>query len=71
MFYRGMKTKYCDNEHCKSEAVKTAPVSVRRVGDSNRKFCVACYEAFVIGVQHGRLSENSKAYSKRQFALAD
>jgi hypothetical protein len=59
-----MKTKYCNNQFCESEATKTVSVSVRRAGDSKRHFCEACYEAYVIGVQHGRICENSKAYSK-------
>lgn len=71
MFYKVMKAKYCDNEYCESEAVKTVLVSVRRAGDSKRRFCAACYEAYVIGVQHGRLSENPRAYSTRQSVLAD
>jgi hypothetical protein len=59
-----MKTEYCDNQKCESEATKTVSVSVRRAADSKRHFCEACYEACVIGVQHGRISENPKAYSK-------
>jgi hypothetical protein len=58
------ETEYCDNYLCESEATKTVPVSIRRAGDSERKFCEACYEAYVIGVQHGRISENSRTYSK-------
>jgi hypothetical protein len=57
-----MKTEYCDNQFCESEAIKTVPVSVQRSGDSKRSFCGACYEAYVIGVQHGRISENPGAY---------
>ena len=57
-----MKTEFCDNQFCDSVAAKTVPVSVRRSKDSKRKFCEACYEAYVIGVQHGRLSENPNAY---------
>jgi hypothetical protein len=59
-----MKTKYCDNQFCESEAVETVPVSVKTAGDSDRNFCAACYEAYVIGVQHGRISENPNAYQK-------
>jgi hypothetical protein len=64
-----MKTEYCENQFCESEAIKTVQVSVRWAGDSKRKLCGACYEAYVIGVQHGRLSENPDAYplSKRRF----
>lgn len=59
-----MKTEFCDNQFCENEAIKTVPVSVRHAGDSKRNFCGACYEAYVIGVQHGRYSENPKAYSR-------
>jgi hypothetical protein len=59
-----MKTAYCDNQFCESEATKTVPVFVHRAVDSKRHFCEACYEAYVIGVQHGRISENPKTYSK-------
>ena len=58
------ETKYCDNYCCEAEAIKTVPVSIKRAGDSKRKFCGACYDAYVIGVQHGRLSENPNAYSR-------
>jgi hypothetical protein len=56
--------EFCDNQFCENEAVKTVPVSVKRAGDSKRKFCGSCYEAYVIGVQHGRISENPRAYSR-------
>ena len=59
-----MNTEYCDNQFCESEATKTVPVSVQRAADSERHFCEACYEAYVIGVQHGRISENPNAYRK-------
>ena len=65
-----MKTIFCDNYLCDSEAVETVPVSIRRSGDSKRKFCATCYEAYVSGVQHGRISENPNAY-RSQFVLAD
>ena len=64
--FKDMKTEYCDNQFCESEAVETVPVSVKRSGDSERKFCEACYEAYCIGVQHGRLNENPNAYRKPQ-----
>jgi hypothetical protein len=59
-----MKMEFCDNQFCESEAVKTVPASVHRPGDSKRKFCAACYETYIIGVQHGRISENPKAFSR-------
>ena len=65
-----MKTEYCDNQFCENEAVKTVPVSVKRSADSERKFCASCYEAYVIGVQHGRISENPKVYSRNQTVCA-
>ena len=63
-------TEFCDNVLCENEAVKTVPVSVKRSGDSERKFCAACYEAYTIGVQHGRISENPRVYSSRQSVCA-
>jgi len=57
-----MQTEYCDNQFCENEAIKTVPVSIHRSGDSKRKFCAACFEAYTIGVQHGRNSENPNAY---------
>jgi hypothetical protein len=65
-----MKTEFCDNQFCENEAVKTVPVSVRQSGDSERKFCAACYEAYTIGVQHGRISENPKAFSRNSASRA-
>lgn len=59
-------TQFCDNVFCENEAVKTVPVSVKRPEDSERKFCAACYEAYTIGVQHGRISENPKVFSRTQ-----
>ena len=64
------ETEYCDNYLCESEATKTVPVSVRRAGDSERKFCEACYEAYVIGVQHGRISQKPNAYSRNDMCRA-
>jgi len=63
-------TEFCDNVFCENEAVKTVPVSVKRPEDSERKFCAACYEAYIIGVQHGRISENPKVYSRSQSVRA-
>ena len=63
-------TEFCDNVFCENEAVKTVPVSVKRPEDSKRKFCAACYEAYIIGVQHGRISENPKVYSRSQSVRA-
>jgi len=59
-----MKKEYCDNQFCENEAIRIVPVSVKKAGDSERKFCAACYEVYIIGTQHGRLSGNLKAYSK-------
>ena len=64
------ETEFCDNYLCKNEATKTVPVSVRRAGDSERNFCEACYEAYVIGVQHGRIGENPRAYSRNGVGCA-
>jgi|GEM_PF-2058191 len=65
------ETEYCDNYLCENEAIKMVPVSVRRTGDSKRKFCAACYEAYVMGVQHGRYSENPKTYSRNGVRRAE
>jgi hypothetical protein len=59
-------TEFCENVFCENEAVKTVPVSVKRPEDAERKFCAACYEAYTIGIQHGRISENPKVYSTSQ-----
>jgi hypothetical protein len=56
--------EYCDIQFCEAKAIQKAPISVHRAGDSERKFCGGCYEAYLIGVQHGRLSENPRAYSR-------
>jgi hypothetical protein len=63
------ETEYCENSLCENEATKTVSVTIRHTGDSESKFCEACYEAYVIGVQHGRISENPKAYSKNDVCL--
>ncbi len=70
MIFTVMNTEFCDNQLCESEVVKIVRVSVRRSGDSKRKFCAACYEAYVVGVQHGRLSENPSA-DRSETVLAD
>jgi predicted transcriptional regulator len=59
-----MKIEFCNIQCCNAEATKKVRVSVRRAGDSERKFCEGCYEAYLIGVQYGRLSENPNAYRR-------
>jgi len=60
------RTRYCDNPLCETEAVRTVSVSIKKPGDSTRHYCAACYEAYCVGVQHGRLSENPFAYARLQ-----
>lgn len=59
-----MKTHYCDNRLCEAEATTTVQVSVNAPGDEKRRYCACCHEAYVVGIQHGRLSENPNAYKK-------
>ena len=47
--------KFCQNQYCDNPAVKRVPVSENRPSDSTRNFCVACEEAYSIGVQHGEM----------------
>lgn len=60
------RTRYCDNPLCEAEAVRTVSVSIKKPGDSTRHYCEACYEAYCVGVQHGRLSENPFAYASAE-----
>ena len=46
--------KYCDNPTCDAEAVETVPVTVARPSDETRNYCYTCYEAYIVGCQHGR-----------------
>ena len=47
-------TVFCDNPLCSFEATVSVKVSEETAGDSRRNYCASCYEAYVVGVQHGR-----------------
>lgn len=49
--------KYCDSDGCEAEANQTVQVSIDRAHDGTRHLCHACYQAYLIGVQHGRFHE--------------
>ena len=44
----------CDNPTCSRRAARQVPVSVNSLRDNYRNYCFACYEAYEVGVQHGR-----------------
>lgn len=46
---------YCSTDGCEAQATQTVPVSVHAADDDTRSFCYACYSAYCIGVQHGRM----------------
>lgn len=46
--------RYCDNPSCEAPAFQRVRVSVDRPGDEHRWYCYPCYEAYIVGVQHGR-----------------
>lgn len=52
---------YCDNTLCEWEAVKTVPVSLEKPGDSKRRLCASCEEAYSMGAQHGRMTTEAAA----------
>ena len=62
---------HCENEFCDNESVECVPVSVAWAGDETRNLCGCCRDAYIIGVQHGRLSENPDAYGHRVVEDAD
>lgn len=46
---------FCENPACESEATETVPVSVSKPSDETRHYCYPCYEAYIVGVQHGKM----------------
>jgi hypothetical protein len=46
--------RFCDNEYCEAEAVETVKVSVNKPCDQTRQYCATCYQAYIVGCQHGR-----------------
>jgi hypothetical protein len=51
---------YCENEYCESPGAKVVPVSVCKPSDQTRTLCVACEEVYTWGVQHGRITSQTK-----------
>ena len=45
---------FCENPTCEAEAVKKVKVSVNKPCDETRHYCYTCYEAYMVGCQHGR-----------------
>ena len=48
---------YCDISMCEAEATQTVATSEEKAHDSTMNLCDACYEIYMIGVQHGRFHE--------------
>lgn len=53
---------YCDA--CPAEATQRVVVSVDEPHDDTRNYCHACYEVYMVGVQHGRYHEAASHNSK-------
>lgn len=51
---------YCDAEYCEAPATERVIVSVDGPHDDTRNYCAACYEVYMIGVQHGRWHEAAR-----------
>jgi hypothetical protein len=47
--------QFCENPNCDSPGFREVPVSVNKPFDQKRTLCAACEEAYVWGVQHGRM----------------
>jgi hypothetical protein len=52
--------EFCDIDVCNAPAAETVVVSVNSPGDETRNFCYGCYQAYMIGVQHGRFHEAAR-----------
>jgi hypothetical protein len=52
--------RFCENPNCDSPGFKEVPVSVRRASDQRRTLCAACEEVYTWGVQHGRMTTQTK-----------
>jgi len=52
--------KFCDNPNCESPGFKEVPVSVKKPSDQTRTLCATCEEAYTWGVQHGRMTSQTK-----------
>jgi hypothetical protein len=51
---------YCENEYCESSGAKVVSVSVSKPSDQTRTLCAACEEVYTWGVQHGRITSQTK-----------
>ena len=56
--------RFCDNPPCEAPAVKRVRVSVNAPGDEFRWYCYTCYEAYMVGRQHGRFITERKSNGK-------
>ena len=52
--------EYCENQYCEAPAIKEVPVSVHHASDQKRSLCSTCHEAYIWGVQHGRMASQSE-----------
>jgi hypothetical protein len=51
---------FCQNPNCESPGIKVVLVSVRNASDQRRTLCATCEEVFTWGVQHGRITSQTK-----------
>ena len=51
---------FCENPNCESPGFKEVPVSVSKPSDQKRTLCATCEEAYTWGVQHGRITSQTK-----------
>jgi len=51
---------FCDNPNCEAPGFKVVPVSVNKPSDQKRTLCATCEEAYTWGVQHGRMTSQTK-----------
>lgn len=59
-----MKIQFCQNTHCESEAREQARTSTLGPHDGTMYLCGGCYNAYMIGVQHGRFHEAAERGDK-------
>jgi len=51
---------FCDNPNCEAPGFKVVPVSANKPSDQKRTLCATCEEAYTWGVQHGRMTNQTK-----------
>jgi hypothetical protein len=51
---------FCQNPNCDSQGFKEVHVSVKKSSDQTRTLCATCEEVFTWGVQHGRITSQTK-----------